>query len=347
MNAKKINVAIIGCGRMTLRHHAEAVKEIENAEIYAVCDTDPKVIEEAKASVKDDVNYANTKFVLDYKELVNDGNVDAVIIVTPDQVHLEQTAAFLRAGKPVLCEKPMALTAEECIEMMRVEKETNGRLTIGQICRFTPGFIKAKELVDAGRIGELTFVESEYAHNYGNSRGHNDWRLHPDRHIIVGGGCHAIDLLRWIAGDPTEVYGYQNHKNLLDWPTADTCVAIYKFPNDVCGKVFCSSGVKRSYTMRTVLYGTKGTIICDNMSPSIQLFEDAEGKEWWAKPEEIPVEVNNHNATEEVREFLNAIIENKLMPVSSMEGAKTIIIATSSVKAMNEGCPVKIEYPEI
>ncbi len=342
MSKKNLNVAIIGCGRMTLRHHGVAVNEVENAVLYALCDTDETVLNEAREAMGEGIKYTS-----DYMELVNDENVDAVIIVTPDQVHLEQTSAFLRAGKAVLCEKPMALTAEECIEMMKVEKETNGKLTIGQICRFTPGFAKAKELIDAGRIGELTFVESEYAHNYTNSRGHNDWRLHPDRHVMVGGGCHAIDLLRWIAGDPIEVYGYQNHKSLLDWPTPDTCVAVYQFPGNVCGKVFCSSGCKRPYTMRTVLYGTKGTIICDNKTPSIQLFEDAEGKEWWATPEIIPVECNDHNATGEVQEFINALLKGEKMPVSSMEGAKTIIVATSSVKAMTEGHPVKIEYPTI
>ncbi len=341
MSKKILNIAVIGCGPICTVHHIPAINGLEGVNLYAICDDDENILKEAQKS-------ANAKkTVLDYKKLVNDPELDCVLIATPDQFHPEMTEAFLRAGKAVLCEKPMALTAEECIEMMKVEKETGGKLTIGQICRMTPAFKKAKELVDSGRIGELTFVESEYAHNYTNARGNRDWRLHPLRHIMIGGGCHPIDLLRWIAGDPIEVYGYHNHKNLPDWPTPDTSVAIFKFPNNVIGKIFASSGCKRNYTMRTVLYGTKGTIICDNTSPTLQLFEDAEGKDWWRKPEIIEVDVNNHNAAAEILLFINALQDDGPMPVPSIEGAKTVIAACAAVKAMNEGVPVKIEYPEI
>ncbi len=340
-NVNKLKIAIIGCGPMSKVNHIPAVKSLDNVEIYAICDDDPKVLAEAKEIAGDCIAVEN------YKELVDAKDLDCVLIATPDQFHPEMTEAFLRAGKAVLCEKPMALTAEECMEMIKVEKEVGGKLTIGQICRMTPGFMKAKELVDAGRIGELTYVEGEYAHNYTNSRGNRDWRLHPLRHIMLGGGCHSIDLLRWIAGDPIEVFGYHNHKNLLDWPTPDTSVAIFKFPNNVIGKVYASSGVKRNYTMRHVLYGTKGTIICDNTSPTIQLFEDVDGKVWWGKPEEIPVDINNHNAAAEIHLFIDALLNDKPMPVPSIEGAKTVIAANAAIKAMNEGVPVKIEYPEI
>ncbi len=341
MSKKNVNLAIIGCGPICTVHHIPAVNKLDGVTLYAICDDDMSVLEEAQ-------KIANAqKAITDYRELVNDSNVDAVLIATPDQYHLEMTEAFLRGGKAVLCEKPMALTAEDCIRMMEIEKETNGKLTIGQICRMTPAFKKAKELVDSGRIGELTFIESEYAHNYEHARGNRDWRLHPLRHIMLGGGCHAIDLLRWMAGDPIEAYGYHNHKNLKDWPTPDTSVAIFKFPNNVIGKVFASSGVKRNYTMRTVLYGTKGTIICDNTSPTLQLFEDADGKEWWKKPEEIAIDVSSHNSAAEILLFVEALLNDEPMPVSSMEGAKTVIAASAAIKAMNEGYPVKIEYPEI
>ncbi len=341
MSKQSINIAVIGCGPMSKAHHIPAIKELDGVRLYAICDDDPAILAEAKAIAE--IDHA----VTDYRELVTDPAVDAVLIATPDQLHAEMTCAFLRANKAVLCEKPMALTPEECVEMMRVEKETGGRLTIGQICRVTPAFKKAKELIDAGRIGELTYVESEYAHNYANARGNRDWRLHPLRHVMVGGGCHAIDLLRWVVGDPTEVYGYHNHKSMADWPTPDTSIAIFKFPNDVIGKVFASSGCKRPYTMRTLFYGTMGTIICDNTSPTLQLYEDAPGKKWSKTAEEIPVEIANHDAAAEIRLFVDALLNNSPMPVSSMEGAKTVIAAISAVKAMNEGHPITIEYPKI
>ena len=334
-----LNIACIGCSEMG-RIHIKGLKEIEGINLYAICDSarDDRL---QKCKEEFDVPVA----VKDYKELLNDENLDAVVLVVPDQIHLEMTCAFLRAGKDVLCEKPMCLTLEECEEMMRVEKETGRKLMIGQICRFTDNFKKAKEVVDSGKIGELYFVESEYAHHYGGARGYDDWRVTPERDGFIGGGCHAVDLLRWIAGDPTEVYALANHKCLLDWPTNDCTVALYKFPNNVSGKVFVSTGCRRPYTMRTVLNGTKGTIICDNTSDHITVYYHT--PEQGLVTETISAIVNNHNTKGEAQVFAEALLAGKDMPISSMEGAKTVAVAAATVQSAKEDKPIVIRYPEV
>lgn len=339
---KNINIAVIGCSGMA-KGHMKGVLENEGATLYAVCDKYADLVEEAKKEF--DVAVGTT----DYLELAADPNVDAVILVVPDKLHLPMTKAFLEAGKAVLCEKPMALTVAECEEMMAIEKKTGGFLMIGQVCRFTPAFVKAKELISSGKIGELVFVESEYAHCYEKSRGKDDWRVDPDRHGFIGGGCHAVDLLRWIAGNPTEVYAHANRKLLPDWPVNDTSIAIYKFPNDVMGKVFVSIGCRRDYTMRSVFYGTKGTIICDNTSDSMQLFVDdrdlTKEEASYTKAEIIPVDIKNHNVGSEIKMFLEALVNGKESPLSSIEGASTVAVCAASVEAAKLGRPVEIEYP--
>lgn len=341
---KKLNIAVIGTSGMA-QTHMRGVNLCENANLYAICDIHQERLD---ACLKD---FPAEKSCTDYRDLVNDPKVDAAIIVTPDYFHKEMTCAFLRAGKAVMCEKPMALKLEECEDMLRCEKETGGKLMIGQICRCTPGFKLAKEIVDAGRIGELYFVESEYAHNYDHARGVDDWRVTPERNGFIGGGCHAVDLVRWIAGDPIEVTALSNHKCLTDWPANDATIALYKFPNNVMGKVFASIGCHRNYTMRSVFYGTRGTIICDNTSPSIQLFTMDEphedGKIDYTKPHILPVDINNHNATLEVANFVDAVINDKPMPVSAMEGASTIAVAVYTVRSAEEGKTLTIKYPEI
>jgi predicted dehydrogenase len=218
---------------------------------------------------------------------------------------------------------------------------------VGQVCRYNGNFIQAKQLVDEGAIGELTFVESEYAHDYSIHRGYQDWRISPDREGMIGGGCHAVDLLRWIAGDPTQVTAYSNHKYLTDWPVNDTTIAIYKFPNDVIGKVFCSIGVKRNYTMRTVLYGTKGTLIVQSGAKEMTLFQcDAEGK-GYTVPKKIPCNPKSHNMEAEVSDFIDALIEDRPMPVSPMEGASTVAVCRATVESARTGMPVDIVYPKV
>ncbi len=337
MEKNNLNIAVIGCSMGMGRRHMQSVTEIEGVTLYAICDN---ATDDRLSRCKEEFNVPIA--VTDYRELVNDPNIDAVVIVTPDMCHLEMTAAFLCAGKDVLCEKPMALTVEECTEMRRVEKETGRRLMIGQVCRYTPAFVMAKEIIESGRIGELFFVESEYAHNYTCARGYSDWRVCPEREGFIGGGCHAVDLLRWIAGNPTEVYAHANHKCLTDWPVNDCTVAIYKFPNNVSGKVFASIGCKRDYTMRSVFYGTEGTIICDNTSPTLTIFEGED----YTKPKELPIEVNNHNITAEIGSFVACIKENKSILVNSSEGAYTVSVCCATVESAAKGMPINIVYPE-
>ena len=146
---KKINIAVIGCSGMAEGHMYGVTDNKEKANLYAICDIDPERLALRKEKFNLDIA------VSDYRELVNDPNVDAAVIVTPDQLHLEMTVAFLKAGKDVLCEKPMALSVAECEEMMRAEKETGRKLMIGQVCRCTPAFVQAKELIDEGYLKEI------------------------------------------------------------------------------------------------------------------------------------------------------------------------------------------------
>lgn len=341
MSKKNFNVAVMGCGEIA-DFHLNGVLAKEECTLYAICDsaTDDRL-------EKRQEKYGAQIAVADYRELVNDPNVDIAIIATPDNTHLEMAAAFMRAGKDVLLEKPMALTLEECEEMLRVEKQTGRRLMVGQVCRYNNNFVQAKKLVDEGRIGELVFVESEYAHNYAISPGYANWRVTPEREGMIGGGCHAVDLLRWIAGDPTEVTAYANHKYLTDWPVNDTTIAIYKFPNNVIGKVFCSIGVKRNYTMRTCLYGTKGTIIFDSRTTEMQLFECDENGKGYSKPQILPCTPKGHNMEAEISDFVDAILEGRPNPISSMEGASTVAVCRATVESAKTGETVKIRYPQI
>ena len=340
MSEKKFNVAVIGCGVIS-DTHIQGVLAKEECVLYAICDnaTDDRM-------EKRRIRYNPVLAVKDYRELVNDPNVDIAIITTPDNTHMEMTCAFLRAGKDVLLEKPMALVTAECDEMRRVEKETGKRLMIGQVARYNPVFQKAKKLVEEGTIGELVFVESEYAHDYMRSRGYNDWRVTPEREGMIGGGCHAVDLLRWIAGNPTEVTAYSTHKYLLDWPVNDTTIAIYKFPNNVIGKVFCSIGVKRDYTMRTCLYGTEGTLIFESGGTEMKLYQvDKNGKNY-TFPKMVPCQPKGHNMTAEISDFIDAILAGKPNPISSIEGASTVAVCRATVESAKLGQPVQIVYPE-
>ena len=340
---KKIRFAVIGLGIGLL--HLDAIAHQKNAEIVALCDIDEDRVRE-KAE-----EYAVPFYCKDYGELVKHDNIDAVCIATPDFLHKQMVIDFLEAGKHVLCEKPLALSSEDCKEIIEVAESGEAKLMVGQVCRLTPSFVYAKELLDAGVIGDLFFIESEYVHDYAHMG--KCWRNDPQnpRHPFIGGGCHPVDLLRWIAGNPEEVYGLTNKKVLTDWPCDDSCIAVFKFADNVMGKIFVSTGCKRNYSMRTVIYGTKGTVIADNTSSTVSLFQE--------KFEEVTgvfdrtmeniemklsIDINNHNIAGEIDEFCSVILGEKELRLSGREGAATVAVCEAVIASAASGMPRKVTY---
>ena len=182
----QINIAVIGAGRIAHSHFA-GLLNLPQCYRYAICDP----CEDGRAE-KLKEQYGVEKACADYKELIGDPKVDAVIVTTPDHSHCEIASAFLRDGKPVLLEKPMALKKEDCEELLKVSKETGTMLMVGQVCRYNHNFVQAKRLIETGTLGDLVFVESEYAHSYEMNPGTDNWRVHPDREAINDSVSHSV-----------------------------------------------------------------------------------------------------------------------------------------------------------
>jgi len=344
---KKVRFGVVGVRGFGKGAHIQGILGTENAELVAVCDN----VEEVAKSVSEEFG---VPYYLDYNEMFKRDDIDAITIATPDQIHREIAVAAMEAGKDVMCEKPLALSVEDCKLMVEAAKRTGRRLVSGQICRKAPSFIMAKELIDRGDIGEIFFIESEYAHDYSKKLTWSPWRFDPKspRHPLTGGGCHAVDLMRWIAGDPTEVFAFANKKMLDFCPTDDCIIGVMKFPNNVIGKIFTSIGCKRRYTMRTAIYGSKGTIIVDNTSADLSLFKaENEGSDMFNDNIEnmsveckIPVRAVKHNIHDEIKEFVDCILNDKTPEVDGVEGGKTVAVCCALVESAEKEEKIAVDY---
>ncbi|PIV63908.1 MAG: hypothetical protein COS11_04925 [bacterium (Candidatus Ratteibacteria) CG01_land_8_20_14_3_00_40_19] len=327
---KKLGIGVIGLNMGG--SHLVGYRNNPATRIVGVCNLDEK---KAREKAKE---FGAIIATSDYKDLLKSKDIDIISVATPDYFHCEQSVAAMEAGKNVLCEKPMAPTLEDCRKMIETAEKTKRKFMVGQVCRFAPGFVKTKELIGSGEIGELFLVESEYAHNYSKVGGVGGWRKDPIklREPFLGGGCHVVDLLRWIAGDAEEAFAYSNHRCLLDWPVDDATMAVFKFKNGIIGKVMVSIGCLRPYTMRSVFYGTKGTIISDNTSLTISI---SKGKEFTS----IPVDIASHNVGAEINELVNCILEDKPVITDAREGAKTVATCLAAIESAKTGKPEKVE----
>ncbi len=322
---------------------AKAANTLENTKLAMVYDPNFEV----NRRIDKEFYKKSGAIVAQTEDEMYKAGLDIIVVASPDHFHAEHCIRGLKSGAHVVCEKPLAPTVADCRKIIAAVKQTGKYFMTGQVCRYAPGFILAKRLVDEGRIGKIAFVESEYAHDYTYAVGYNNWRKDPKikREGIIGGGCHAMDLVRWLVGNPLEVCCYTNSVLLAEsaWPTADTGIIIGKFPNSVIGKIFVSVGVKRPYTMRTVICGTQGTIICDNTSAQIQIFEQKNIKETGTHFTNIPVNIANHNVTEELREFVAYLDKNKQSPTDVYEGTRTVAFGEAALRSARTGKPVKLE----
>lgn len=330
-----LRLGIIGLGMGEA--HAAACASVPEVEVRAVCDTDATRLDQVAEA------HSVPARATDYRELVCRPDVDAVIVASPDRFHAEHAAAAMEAGKHVLCEKPLALTHRDCAAIVEAMDRTGRLCMVAQVCRFAPGFVRARELVEAGAIGELFLAESEYAHDYSGAGGAGGWRRDPahPREPVIGGGCHAVDLLRWVAGDVAEVSAYANHVALPEWPVNDCTVAALRFRSGVVGRLMVSIGCKRAYTMRSVFCGTRGTIVCDNTSPSLTLYtddpmyapEETRAQHHFTVPIEVPVGLQEKAIAAEIEHFAECAAGRRPLTMDAREGARTVATCLAIVEA--------------
>lgn len=336
---KKLRVAVMGLGMGDA--WAKAAHELPTTELCMVYD--PSFNEYSRI---DKQFYLTNQIPLATNEdEIYASDADIVVVASPDQFHADQSVKALLAGKHVACEKPLAPTVDDCKKIIATVKKSKKKFMTGQVCRYAPCFKLMKQLIKAGRIGEIVAVEGSYAHDYTEVRGWNDWRQCREvgRYGFLGGGCHSLDLLRYLAGNPQEVCCYMNQKFLKDWARPDTGVAIAKFPNDVIGHIFVSIGIKAPYTMETNVYGTKGTLRYRN-EECVEIAEESvytTAKE--LKYTRIPSLGVAHHIKFELEAFVDHLNNGTAFPSDVFEGTATVAFAEAAIRSAESGTPQKVE----
>ena len=210
--ARTVKVGIIGCGGIGQNKHMPSLHKIENVEIVAFCDL---VLERAQMC-KEKFGTPDALVCTDYKELLAVEDIEVVHVLTPNREHAQITVDALYAGKHVMCEKPMAKTAEGAKQMCEAAKATGKKLAIGYQHRMKPQARTAKDYIDSGALGEIY-----YANCYAiRRRGTPNWGVFLDAEAQGGGpiidiATHSLDLTLYLMNnyEPEMVVG-KTHKKL-------------------------------------------------------------------------------------------------------------------------------------
>lgn len=196
-----VKVAVIGCGTIANSAHIPSYMNCPDAEIKYFCDIIP---ERAEAAVE---KYGCGIAVTDYHEILNDPEVEAVSVCTPNKVHSIISIDFLKAGKNVLCEKPAAINLEEALKMQEAQHETGKVLNIGVVNRFNAPVNMIKKYIEDGKLGEVYHV-------YASFRSHRSipglggaftTKAIAGGGVLIDWGVHFIDIVMYCTGDPVPV----------------------------------------------------------------------------------------------------------------------------------------------
>ena len=192
--AKEFRVGIVGCGGIANGKHMPALKALPNVKMVAFCDL---IRERAEKALKE-YGAEGAKIYDTYEELVADPTIDVVHVLTPNKAHAPISIAAMEAGKDVMCEKPMAKTAEDARAMVAAAKRTGKTLTIGYQNRFRPDSLYLKKCCEAGDLGEVYYARAHAIRR----RAVPTWGVFLDEEAQGGGplidiGTHALDLTLW------------------------------------------------------------------------------------------------------------------------------------------------------
>lgn len=194
----KTKVAIIGCGTIANNAHIKAYLANPNAEIKYFCDI---ILDKAEKCVTD---YGCGTAVEDYHTILQDPEIEAVSICTPNAVHAPIAMDCLRAGLNVLCEKPAARTYQEALEMQKVQHETGKVLNIGVVNRFNTGVNIIKNMIDNGDLGEIyhVYVSFRSHRSIPGLGGAFTTKSIAGGGVLIDWGVHFLDIVMYCTGDP-------------------------------------------------------------------------------------------------------------------------------------------------
>lgn len=332
---KQLNVGIIGAGRIGSLHAKSIAYNVPTAKVVGITD----VFAESAQKVAKELNIP--KIYNDYKEMLSDSEIDAVLICSSTDTHADITIEAAQAGKHIFCEKPVDLTPEKVRAVIDAQKKAGVKLQVGFNRRFDHNFAKVKAMVKNGDIGEVHIIKI-------TSR---DPAPPPAEYSAVSGGMfldmtiHDFDMARFLAGSEiTEVYA--NATCLVDPAIGeagdvDTAVISLKFANGAVGVIDNSRKAAYGYDQRIEVFGSKGAAVAANDTETNVTFMGENGV-ISDKPLYFFLERYMQSFRDEMLQFVDAVLNDKPTPTNVEDGLYSILVALAAKKSVAKGRPVKI-----
>lgn len=331
----RLQVGVIGGGSIARHRHVPEYAANPRARFRAITDRVRERAEKLAAP------YGATVYA-DYRELLADPDIAAVSVCLPNALHAEVTIAALRAGKHVLCEKPMATSAAEAEAMIEAAKAADKLLMIGHNQRFMPAHVKAKHILHSGRLGAVLSFRTTFSHAGPEGwavDGNGTWFFRVED-AFVGAlgdlGIHKADLIRWLFEE--EVVSVSALLGTLEKRATveDNAVCLLKLQSGAMGTLTASWTLKGGEDNSTHLYCEHGAmhIAADPEYPVIVNYEDGTTD----KVKAGPVSTNEaQTASGVIDEFVDAVWGRRESAVPGEEGKASLQVILAALESARSG----------
>lgn len=332
---KQLKVGIIGAGRIGSLHAKSICYNVPTAKVIGITD----VFAENAKKVADELGIQ--KVYADYKEMLADPEIEAVLICSSTDTHADIAIEAAAAGKHIFCEKPVDLTPAKVEAVIDAVAKAGVKLQVGFNRRFDHNFANIRSMVNDGKIGDVHIVKI-------TSR---DPAPPSAQYAAVSGGMfidmtiHDFDMACFMAGSPvTEVYA--NATCLVDPAIGeagdvDTAVISLKFANGAIGVIDNSRRAAYGYDQRVEVFGSNGAAMASNDTPTNVVYMGEDGVVA-DKPLYFFLERYMQSFRDEMLQFVDSVLEDKPVPATGVDGLNAILIALAAKKSVAEGRPVLI-----
>jgi predicted dehydrogenase len=246
-----ITVALIGCGRIS-QSYLQAMETLPECRLAAVAD----VRDNAARSVAE---HYGCKAYTDYHDVLEGNHLDAAIICTPPNTHLELTTFFLDNGVHVLCEKPFAMTSAEATIMLNKADETGCLLMMASKFRYVDDIIKARGIIDSGILGDVVLFENVFCSKVDMRERWNSRKEVAGGGVLIDNGTHSVDIARFLLGPIVKVQAEEG-KRVQKLEVEDTMRFSFRTESDIIGDVDLSWSLHKEKESYIDLFGTEGVL---------------------------------------------------------------------------------------
>jgi inositol 2-dehydrogenase len=333
---RKLGVGVLGVGEMGKRHAENIRRLVPEARLIAVADVAAERARQVAAELEIEHSYGSLEAMLERKD------IDAVLIAAPDKFHAQAIAAAARAGKDVLCEKPIAVNLADAYAALEAVAKARVRLQIGFMRRYDPAHAAAMKRIEAGEIGTPVIFKS-----VGRDKDAPPlaaYQSNVNGMLFYNSTIHDFDLARWMMQDEVaEVHSYTTvaiRPEIAQYGDVVASVVNLKYAKGAIGNVESYVQAVYGYDVRTEIVGSKGSILVGSIAQTPATFLTANGGTRALADHFLTRFADAYVA--EVQDFVNNILHDRPPRVSGEDGVKALAIAVAAENSHRESKPVKV-----